>query len=165
LGNKIYVLAGGHVDLKKIWSYDPVSNVWDTSIPLMNAARSCPELQVVCGRIYAIGGSNSSSVDVLSSVESWEPGESSWRIEPPLNIARFQFASAVIGNKIYVFGGYNGSSLASTEVLTISEPPILSLVLLCLAILCFFLVIIFWFNRKALISYFLDVFEPRNQAL
>jgi len=119
LNCKIYLTAGGHVDPKnkKVWCYDPVADTWDTSIPLMNVARSCCELQTVNGRIYAIGGANYSD-GYLSSVESWAPGEASWRMEPSLNVARYQFASAVLGTDIYVFGGSGDlGDLASTEVL------------------------------------------------
>lgn len=113
LGDIIYVNNGDGPN--ELWAYDPVGCTWDTSIPLMNVSRGNYELQVVNGRIYAIGGSNTSGS--LSSVESWAPGEASWRMEPSLNIARYQFASAVIGNDIYVFGGCDGSDLSSTEVL------------------------------------------------
>jgi len=49
-------------------------------------------------------------------------------MEPSLNVARSHFASAVIGNDIYVFGGRNnGGDLGSTEVLHVgapTEPPV-----------------------------------------
>ncbi len=125
LSDKIYLTAGGHVDPKKVWCYDPVADTWDTSIPLMNVSRAQCELQAVNGRIYAIGGKDGSGA--VSSVESWAPGETSWRTEPSLNIARYQSASAVIGNDIYVFGGYNDGDLASTEVLRMgpcNNPPV-----------------------------------------
>ena len=115
LNCKIYLTAGGSVDPKKVWCYDPVADTWDTSIPLMNVSRAQCELQAVNGRIYAIGGSGGSGA--ISSVESWALGDTTWRMEPSLNIARNQFASAVIGNDIYVFGGYNDSELGSTELL------------------------------------------------
>ncbi len=122
LDDKIYVYASGYVDLKKVWCYDPVAHTWDTSIPLMNVPRDSAELQVVNGRIYAIGGTNSSD-GILSSVESWVPGETNWTMEPSLNVVRKTFASAVIGNNIYVFGGQNETgNLGSTEVLRICEP-------------------------------------------
>lgn len=115
--DKIYVLnyPYGQPGAGELWTYDPVADTWDTSIPLMNVSRQSCELQAVCGRIYAIGGNDGSGA--VSSVESWAPGEGSWRMEPSLNIARSGFASAVIGNDIYVFGGYDGSDLSSTEVL------------------------------------------------
>jgi len=119
MSDKIYIPTAGYVEPKKIWSYDPAADTWDTSIPLMNVARICYELQAVNGRIYAIGGNNESGY--LSSVESWAPGETSWTTETSLNVARVEFASAVIGSNIYVFGGYNGSSLASTEMLHVPE--------------------------------------------
>ena len=121
LDNIIYVNNSG--DLKELWAYDPVAGTWATSLPLMNVQRSAYELQAADGRIYAIGGSNTSD-GFLSSVESWAPGELSWTMEPSLNIPRSP-ASAVIGNDIYVFGGYDGSDIGSTEVAP--EPATLSL--------------------------------------
>ena len=118
--DNIYVYD--QTDSGELWAYNPVADTWDTtSIPLMSVPHYCGEFQDVNGRIYAIGGVNGSSFS--SSVESWAPGEESWRMEPSLNIARSNFASAVIGNDIYIFGGYNGGDLGSTEVLTLSEPP------------------------------------------
>lgn len=114
LDGKIYVNVGG--DNKQIWCYDPFDSTWDTSIPLMNVSREFYELQTACGRIYAIGGYNASD-GYLSSVESWTPGETNWRMEPSLNIARSQFASAVLGSDIFVFGGTDGNDLSSTELL------------------------------------------------
>ncbi len=125
LANIIYVDNGS--DPKELWAYDPVADTWDTSIPLMNVERWGYELQPINGRIYAIGGSNSSE-GYLSSVESWAPGELSWQIEPSMNVPRFQFASAVLGTDIYVFGG--ADDLASIEKLTIPEPATLSLLAL-----------------------------------
>ncbi len=113
LGDIIYVNNGD--DPNELWAYDPVGCTWDTSLPLMNVSRGSYELQAVNGRIYAIGGNGGSGA--ISSVESWAPGEASWRMEPSLNVARYGFASAVIGYDIYVFGGYNGGDLGSTEVL------------------------------------------------
>ena len=116
LGDRIYVLAGGNIDPKKVWCYNPVADTWDPNVPHMNVSRSQCELQAVRGRIYAIGGNDGSGA--TASVESWTPGEASWRIEPSMNIARTQFASAVIGHDIYVFGGSGvGGALGSTEVL------------------------------------------------
>ncbi len=122
LSGKIYVPCPS-VDPNKIWCYDPNSDTWDTNIPAMNVPRSSYELQGACGRLYAIGGSNVSD-GVLSSVESWAPGEESWQTEPYLNVARSGLASAVIGSDIYVFGGSDGNDLGSTELLRICTGPI-----------------------------------------
>ena len=122
LGDRIYI---GTINVlpthDQIWCYNPADGTWDTSLPKMNVRRFACELQVVKGRIYVVGGGNPSGT--LTSVESWAPGESSWRMEPSTNMARYQFGSGVIGNNIYVFGGNDSFSLASTEVLTICEAP------------------------------------------
>ncbi|MHC4499608.1 MAG: Kelch repeat-containing protein, partial [Planctomycetota bacterium] len=121
LGDRIYIGTIHMVPAgDEIWCYNPVGGTWDTSLPKFNVPRWNYEMVVANGRIYAIGGGNTSGY--LSSVESWALGATSWRMEPSLNIARSGFASTVIGNDIYVFGGYDGSDLGSTEVLKICEP-------------------------------------------
>jgi N-acetylneuraminic acid mutarotase len=132
LNNNIYVSGNydGTNAVKDVWAYNPLTNAWDTSLPKMNVARLDHCLAAVDGRLYAIGGYNP-SLGVLSSVESWAPGETSWKTEPSLNISRYQFGCGVIGNDIYAFGGNNGTgSLASIEVLTVPEPATLSLLVL-----------------------------------
>jgi N-acetylneuraminic acid mutarotase len=122
LDDRIYI--GTHMvsSNDEIWCYNPADGTWDTSLPKMNVHRFACELQVVNGRIYVVGGGNPSGPP--TSVESWAPGESGWRMEPSLNIGRSQFASAVIGNNIYVFGATEGSDYpGATEVLTICEAP------------------------------------------
>ena len=122
LDDRIYIGTSTHMvsSNDEIWCYDPVTKTWDTDLPLLNEPRFGCELAVADGRIYAIGGLN---VD-FHSVESWAPGEDSWRMEPSLNVGRSQFGSGAIGNDIYVFGDTEGSAFpGATEVLTICEVP------------------------------------------
>ena len=129
LGDRIYMSGGVFFSSPKhLWSYDPVGDVWDTSsLPEMNVSRCFHELVVAGGRLYAIGGS-AIGEPYLSSVESWAPGESSWRSEPSLNNGRMQFGSAVVDDYIYVLGGLVDSDFTSTERLridsTVPDQPI-----------------------------------------
>ena len=117
LGDKIYTLGAFQED-KHLWSYDPTAGSWDTSLPDLHVSRGFCELVAAGGRLYAIGGHTAADGPV-TSVESWAPGESSWRAEPSMKVARSGLGSAVIGSDIYVFGGGGSSGyLASTERLS-----------------------------------------------
>ncbi len=117
LGDKIYIGLKG--DDGKLWEYDPATSAWNTDLPVPLADhQSVGALVLVEDRIYAIGGYQLGACHGI--VESWAPGESSWRLEPALNVPRGSMGAAVIDNIIYVFGGWSGSeNLASTEQLEI----------------------------------------------
>lgn len=56
-------------------------------------------------RIYAIGGRTGGLETNLASVESWAPGESAWRAEPPLARSRSGIGAAVVDEAMCVAGG------------------------------------------------------------
>ena len=123
MGDKIY-LAGGNGFASEVgaashlWSYDPSAGTWDTNLPAMNVARGYPVLVAVNNTIFAIGGAGDDGP--LNSVESWSPGDLSWTMCEPLNVARMQHEAIVIGQTIYTFGGYDNGSLSSTEKAALS---------------------------------------------
>ena len=125
MGSKIY-LVGGHFPAEggtagHLWAYDPVSGTWDTSLPNMNQPRVFHELVVVGDYLFAIGGANSSGI--LSSVEWWTPGATTWTFDESLNVARCQFGAEAVGSTVYSFGGYLAGNLSSTESATLIPAP------------------------------------------
>jgi len=54
--------------------------------------------------VYVIGGMDDDSTS-LSSVESYDPVEKTWRIIGSLNVRRDNPGSAVLNGELYVFGG------------------------------------------------------------
>lgn len=68
------------------------------------------------GFIFVVGGLNVHG-DSLSSVECMDPTTLIWRTAPAMSMLRSRLGVAVLRNKLYAFGGYNGSErLSNVEV-------------------------------------------------
>lgn len=80
---------------------------WTTLSPMSNA-RGGLGLAVVAGKIYAIGGTNGTSV--LNIVEEYDPTTDKWTTKTPMPTERTSFAITAYDNKIYVIGGSVGDS-------------------------------------------------------
>jgi N-acetylneuraminic acid mutarotase len=74
---------------------------------------------VVNGKIYVIGGepSEPSGGVGLSSVEEYDPATDTWTIKADMPTGRRDFvgSSAVVDGKIYVIGGWDGSTISTVE--------------------------------------------------
>ncbi|XP_064467369.1 kelch-like protein 18 isoform X2 [Ornithodoros turicata] len=77
--------------------------------------RCCPE---VVGHIYAVGGLTKAG-DSQSTVEVYDPKLGYWQVAEAMSMTRSRVGVAVLRNKLYAIGGYNGSERLSTvEVFT-----------------------------------------------
>ena len=88
--------------------YDPGADAW-SSLASMRSPRYRFAAALYHGRIYAIGGSNGSSV--LSSVESYDPATDSW--SPAASLPRAEEAPVALvdgAGKLDVAGGMDGGS-------------------------------------------------------
>jgi N-acetylneuraminic acid mutarotase len=74
---------------------------WTTLEP-MPTARSGLGVAVVDGKIYAIGGYNSTA---LITNEMYNPSTDTWTTKTPMPTARYDVGIAVVDGKIYVIGG------------------------------------------------------------
>ncbi len=83
------------------------NNTW-TNRASMAIARAEYEVAVIDGKVYAIGGCNSSS-SFLNSIEEYNPSTNKWIAKATMPTARRYHQVAVVGGKIYVIGGYNNS--------------------------------------------------------
>ena len=96
-------------------------NFVDTKADMITARHG---LQVVAlgDKIYAIGGQTAATGGYSNKVEVYDPATNTWTTAANMNSARSYFGAVVYNNKIYAFGGYNGSSyLSSVEVYTPSS--------------------------------------------
>lgn len=111
--------------MKKIWLLIMLLLVWSeidvafekraeasTSPWLTKAPMPMPRgdfgVAVVNGHIYAIGGRTGKEVFVaypVSSNQMYDPATDTWTTQASMPTPRFNFAIAVFGDKIYVFGG------------------------------------------------------------
>jgi hypothetical protein len=125
---KIYVLGGVNASnqiVKTVEVYDPVNNTWSTAADMPTARCRLAAVLGPDGKIYAIGGSTTSTLDLAgysSVVEVYDPGANTWTIAAALSTPRVGLAAATSAGKIYVFGGYGkppgyaARFLVSTEV-------------------------------------------------
>jgi N-acetylneuraminic acid mutarotase len=93
--------------LSNINAVDTETISW-TKLSNMPTSRGGFNLAVVSGKIYAIGGSNSSGD--LAINEMYDPATDKWFVKTAMPTARTGFATAVYENKIYVIGGSVGES-------------------------------------------------------
>jgi N-acetylneuraminic acid mutarotase len=81
----------------------------------MPTSRGGLGVEVVSGKVYAIGGSNDNGE--LAVNEMFDPSTNRWSTKTSMPTARTGFATAVYNNKIYVIGGSVGDSfLGNVEV-------------------------------------------------
>ncbi len=77
---------------------------WEDVAPLNNA-RMSHGAAVFDGRIYVFGGRSHHRMQVLSSIEVYDPEQDRWRELGPLPRPLCSMAAAVGGEAIYLFGG------------------------------------------------------------
>lgn len=114
---KLYNFGGIN---KKYESYDPATNVWtdlgDMPIGFAGQAyRQSSIAELVGTKIYHIGGLNGSAIGNVSN-EVWEytPATDAWVQKTNMPTAREDFGAAVVGTKIYCFGGVTNVGGVST---------------------------------------------------
>jgi N-acetylneuraminic acid mutarotase len=110
--NKIYCIGGqngtGVTGVNEV--YNPATDTWET-MASMPTPRSGLQANVVNGKIYLIGGVANDYALTLNEV--YDPKTDSWATKAPMPVINFTFlgtsdyASAVVGNKIYVVGGWS----------------------------------------------------------
>jgi N-acetylneuraminic acid mutarotase len=108
--NKIYCIGGGDNSYEEVTGavevYDPLTDTWEfrTSMP---TARQFMNTHVVEDKIYVIGGSKPINFNDPSYVpninEVYEPETDTWSTSVPPPVQVSNYASAVYGNKIYIF--------------------------------------------------------------
>jgi N-acetylneuraminic acid mutarotase len=110
LDSKIYVVGGAtdNTVLSNVEVYDPVTDTWDTTKASMSGSRWGLSVNVVDGKIYAIGGIEGASGSALSKVEVYDPDSNTWELKAEMPTARVGFASCVVDDKIYILGGAAG---------------------------------------------------------
>jgi Kelch motif len=106
-------LGGGN----ELLMYDPVLDTW-TILPSMAHGRQGLAACVIDSFIYAIGGRHIggpfADPSPVAWVEKYDIYNGVWTTVASLPSARSDLAAAAIGGKIYIFGGYDGTSLLNS---------------------------------------------------
>lgn len=122
LGEKIYAI-GGHSDgyLKSGAVYDTAADAWSPIADMISPRQSFAAVSLN-GKIYAMGGNNNgvNTIDVLSSVEIYDPVSNTWSQGKHMSYTRACFMASAVNGKIYAMGGHdrftNSNRLSSVEV-------------------------------------------------
>jgi N-acetylneuraminic acid mutarotase len=128
--NKIYVVGGsvgnGFVGNNEV--YDPVANTWTTKAS-MQTPRADLTASIVNGQIYLIGGkmySNQAPFYTETALnEVYDPIKDEWSTKSEIPSPVEGYASAVLGNRIYIIGGskvHAGTGSAFTNSNQVYDP-------------------------------------------
>lgn len=119
--NKIYAAGGrsggsygGGTIYNRLDVYDAATNVWTTRAPMPQPASDNYATVAFQGKVYVFGGTNGTTH--LATTQIYDIATNTWRLGAPMPTPRGAAMAGVIGGKIAVFGGYNGSNLAVTEL-------------------------------------------------
>ncbi len=121
IGGKVYVIGGvevnraphipnpGDLTLDRVQEYDPVTDTWapKRDMPTTRARMTAVTFD---GMIYVFGGAERRGGKVLDAVEAFNPeaGErGAWKKLAKLPQALSAASAAVVGDKIYVVGGWD----------------------------------------------------------
>lgn len=96
----------------KVEAYDPATDTWVTKAS-MPTARNDLGVGVINGIIYAVGGCPGFCGSTFTTLEAYDPGTDIWTTKTPMPTARTARVG-VVGGKLYVIGGFTGSSLLGT---------------------------------------------------
>nr|XP_057946765.1 kelch-like ECH-associated protein 1A isoform X2 [Doryrhamphus excisus] len=107
----LYTVGGRNLSLENntesdmLCCYNPMTNQWSQRAPL-NTPRNRLGVAVVDGCIYAVGGSQGSTLH--NTVERWDPESNRWSYVCPMSVARMGSGVAACGGALYVVGGLDG---------------------------------------------------------
>lgn len=107
IASRVYVAGGNYPGYctANAKMYEPATRQW-TELAPMPVALCHAAAVAVQGRVYVIGGTNTSGDAYNAAVFAYEPGINRWRtVEMPMPYAVTGAAAAVEGTTIYVIGG------------------------------------------------------------
>ncbi len=107
VGNKLYLVGGfgGEKLAKDMLVFDLASRRW--SAEPGPTPRDHLGVTAVNGRIYAVGGEKYEPGREVDLVESWAPGERSWKRLPPISGRRSGVVVTPVGGALVAAGGTN----------------------------------------------------------
>lgn len=106
---KLFAIGGADVNvrdndvLNSTEIFDFATNSW-TAGPSMLQERQLGGVAVVGGKVYYVGGENSTQ-DVSDTIEIFDIATNKWSLGPKLKWTRESFGVGVIGKKMYFIGG------------------------------------------------------------
>jgi N-acetylneuraminic acid mutarotase len=124
LGGKVYVVGGSEITstpsaLKSADVFDSSTGKWSAIADMSTARSGSPGTVALNGKIYVMGGDTGDGPNQrqLASAEVFDPDTGRWSAIADMSTARNSMGAAALDGKVYVMGGFDGSSvLKSAEV-------------------------------------------------
>lgn len=86
-------------------SLDGVNGFWVRGPPMQKVRDGCPRMAVIDGRLFAIGGDFDVHDDLRSTIECLDDERWRWQVVGKFKEPRIFSSVAVVGHKVYIFGG------------------------------------------------------------
>jgi len=124
--NQIYLFGGidsRPVNTVEVFDPDAGTNGEWRELPPMKYARQAPVAITVRDKILVFGGSQPPDV---AAVEQFDPVTETWSVVTNMPTGRYWHGGSMIGDKIYMYGGYNnsivgGEAVAYTDLLEVDN--------------------------------------------
>jgi kelch-like protein 1/4/5 len=117
---RLYAIGGQNSTggMRDVESFDPHTNRW-TQVEPMQKRRGHVAVAVCHGFIYAIGGHDSprTSKDACrhDDGERYDPRTNQWTLITSFSRPKEALGIAVVGNRLFIAGGYDGQSADDME--------------------------------------------------
>ena len=117
-GDRFYVLGGrtlrsDSIDVAEV--YDPAHDRWRRAAPMPQDAGSL-EAASVDGYVLAIAGDDDREGWVTGALQRYEPESNEWTQLPPMRTKRHGMAAAVVGDRLWTFGGSPCARFAASRI-------------------------------------------------
>ncbi|XP_037656072.1 kelch-like protein 1 isoform X2 [Choloepus didactylus] len=119
LNGKLYSVGGrdGSSCLSSMEYYDPHTNKWNVCAPMCKR-RGGVGVATCDGFLYAVGGHDAPASNhcsrLLDYVERYDPKTDTWTMVAPLSMPRDAVGVCLLGDRLYVVGGYDGQTYLNT---------------------------------------------------
>jgi N-acetylneuraminic acid mutarotase len=107
LDGQLYAVGGrtpGDYSLDTVERFDPERGEWESLTPLPLGVGG-QGVETVAGRVVVVSGGDDLEEWVTPTTWALDPDEGEWRRLPDVTVPRHGYASATLGDKIYIFGG------------------------------------------------------------
>jgi len=109
----LYFIAGRNISWH-IVVYEPRTNRWQPFNCDLIEVRSAGQAVTCLGQIFVLGGTDNRQT-LHYSIEELDTQAVQWGFKKDMQVARMDFASAVISDSIMIGGGQSGDILSSVE--------------------------------------------------
>lgn len=120
---RIYAVggSGNRMISSKVERFNPALNQWESRQPL-SQPRFFAQLAPIGNKLFLVGGATvdkAGNIKCATTLECYTPSTDMWTVVAPMLTPRAEAGLAVLGNKLYVIGGYSwdiGQRLSSIEM-------------------------------------------------